>query len=69
MSMLSLVVSLCGLKFLSSVLYVSKYRSFTSFVRFIPMYFVTFVAIRIVLLISISDSLMLVYRMQQISEY
>ena len=47
-----------------SVLWFSEYRSFTSLVRFIPRYFILFVAMMngIVSLISLSDLSLLVYR-------
>ena len=47
-----------------SVLYFSEYRSFTSLGRFIPRYFILFVAVvnGIVSLISLSDLSLLVYR-------
>ena len=59
---------LCHLWFLSSISYsFLSNRSFASLVRFIPMYFVLFDVIvnEIVFLISLSDFLLLVYRMQE----
>ena len=59
---------LCHLWFISSISYsFLSNRSFVSLVRFIPMYFVVFDVMvnEIVFLISLSDFLLLVYRMQE----
>ena len=54
----------CYLQFLSSMFYSFPSGSFTSLVRFIPRYFISFDATvnEIAFLISLSDSLFLVYR-------
>ena len=63
MNMVCTSICLC-LNFLFSVLEFSEYRSFTSMVRFIPRYFILFVAIvnGIFPLVSLSDNSLLVYK-------
>ena len=60
-----LSISLCLLYFLYSISYFSVCQSFTSLVKFIPVYFIFFDVISngIVSLIFLSDSLLLVFRM------